>query len=93
MRRGSLSAGVKPWTAQPLDDDLLRPWRFPWDMAIWMHLRTRRAMGVRVVGDRNMLRRVCRYARWGRSFYYFNGTARRMIPPMRHVARVYGSRR
>lgn len=86
MRKGSKVSGVKPWTAQPLDDDLLRPWRQWWGISIWMHLRTRRGDGIVRAGDRNMLRRRCRYAFWTRNFVYFGPGDRR------HIVRTRGSR-
>lgn len=77
--------GLRPWTVGPLDDDLLRPWRSWYGISLFDRDPVR-------AGDRNMRRRVARHARWGRAFYYFNGSLKRTIPGLHLNARRFGSR-
>lgn len=83
--RHRLTCGIRPSTAQPMDDDLLRPWRSWWSLGIWRGLPTRRSWWVRQAGSRNPIRMRSRYWFLGRAFYYFSGSGLR--------ARSRGSRR
>lgn len=75
MRRGSLSAGLRPATASPLDDDLARPWRQWWGIKLCADSVPVR----RPRFNRPAFRKARYWGWWGASFFLFHGSQRRIL--------------